>query len=329
MASGIVISRSSVPVVRSRRTVIEVTRNIETSGKNPTSGAPTARTCCGRRRTRTRAASSSGGTTKRSATVRGSWRNWRSTRQRVAYRPRSSAGLSSIRATNASSRSSAPVRGATRPGVPCGAGAVAHEQSRRSDRPPRSRGWRSAASRRPRRAPEHAPQLAPQHRVEPDGRLVEDEQLGLPSSTAASDTRAGSPPESRADELSRTPGSSTVSITARRAPAARRGPREEVEVLPRRQVAVDRRRLRHVADAAAQRRCSRRCAQHDTAPPAIRWTPTTARMSVVLPQPLGPISPVTAPARTVADRSSSALRPPRTTCNRSQRTAGSTDTGAF
>ena len=36
---------------------------------------------------------------------------------------------------------------------------------------------------------EHAPQLGPQHRVEPDGRLVEDEELGDPSSATASETR--------------------------------------------------------------------------------------------------------------------------------------------
>ena len=40
MPSGIVISRSSVPVVRSRSIVIEVTRNITMNGKSPSSGAP-------------------------------------------------------------------------------------------------------------------------------------------------------------------------------------------------------------------------------------------------------------------------------------------------
>jgi hypothetical protein len=39
-ASGIVISRSSVPVVRSLSIVIEVTRNIVISGKTPSSGPP-------------------------------------------------------------------------------------------------------------------------------------------------------------------------------------------------------------------------------------------------------------------------------------------------
>ena len=40
-AIGIDISRSSVPLVRSRSIAIEVTRNIEVNGKMPTSGPPT------------------------------------------------------------------------------------------------------------------------------------------------------------------------------------------------------------------------------------------------------------------------------------------------
>jgi hypothetical protein len=38
---GSVISRSSVPVVRSRSIVIDVITNISTNGKMPTSGPPT------------------------------------------------------------------------------------------------------------------------------------------------------------------------------------------------------------------------------------------------------------------------------------------------
>ncbi len=40
-ASGIVISRSSVPLVRSRSIAIEVTTNIDEKGKIPTIGPPT------------------------------------------------------------------------------------------------------------------------------------------------------------------------------------------------------------------------------------------------------------------------------------------------
>ena len=43
---GSVISRSSVPDVRSRSIVTEVTRNITTSGKIPSSGGPTCWNCC-------------------------------------------------------------------------------------------------------------------------------------------------------------------------------------------------------------------------------------------------------------------------------------------
>ena len=48
-------------------------------------------------------------------------------------------------------------------------------------------------------------------------------------------------------------------------------------------------------------------------PPATIWTPTTARISVDLPPPLGPTRPVTVPASTSSERSSSTATPPRTT----------------
>jgi len=48
LPSGIVSSRSSVPVVRSRRTVIEPTRNIEINGNRPTRPGPTRSNACGR-----------------------------------------------------------------------------------------------------------------------------------------------------------------------------------------------------------------------------------------------------------------------------------------
>src|SRR5262245_2580235 len=60
-------------------------------------------------------------------------------------------------------------------------------------------------------------------------------------------------------------------------------------------------------------------------PDVITWTPTIDRISVDLPLPLGPSNPVTTPARTVADRSSNAGRPPRTTRRRLLTTADSAD----
>jgi hypothetical protein len=46
--SGIVSRRSSVPVVRSRSTVIDPTRNIEISGNSPTRPGPTRSNASGR-----------------------------------------------------------------------------------------------------------------------------------------------------------------------------------------------------------------------------------------------------------------------------------------
>src|SRR5207244_2186413 len=50
-----------------------------------------------------------------------------------------------------------------------------------------------------------------------------------------------------------------------------------------------------------------------TAPLSTIWTPTIARITVVLPLPLGPSRPVTLPAATLAERPGSATLPPRTT----------------
>ena len=59
-----------------------------------------------------------------------------------------------------------------------------------------------------------------------------------------------------------------------------------------------------------------------TAPPATTCTPTIARISVVLPEPLGPSRPVTAPAATFTETSSMTTLPPRTTRSSSISTAG-------
>src|SRR5664280_1787583 len=57
-----------------------------------------------------------------------------------------------------------------------------------------------------------------------------------------------------------------------------------------------------------------------TEPPAIRCTPTIARISVVLPQPLGPSSPVTVPDWTEQETPGRPSLPPRTTSNPSTTT---------
>ena len=85
MASGIVIRRSSVPLVRSRSIAIDVTRNIETSGKIPTIGTPTRWNVSGwPLKTYRSSATSTQGTITSMAIVRGSRRSWERTRSAVA-----------------------------------------------------------------------------------------------------------------------------------------------------------------------------------------------------------------------------------------------------
>lgn len=82
---GMVSSRSSVPVERSRSVATEVTRNITMDGKIPSSGPPIlSNKCCCPSWSRRSRASSTHGTTSLRAIVRGSWRSWRRTRTAVA-----------------------------------------------------------------------------------------------------------------------------------------------------------------------------------------------------------------------------------------------------
>ncbi len=85
MASGSDISRSSVPVVRSRSIAIEVIRNIMISGKRPIIGAPMRSNVCGwLLKMYLKSVSRAGATRKTIASVRGSRRSWPSTRAAVA-----------------------------------------------------------------------------------------------------------------------------------------------------------------------------------------------------------------------------------------------------
>ena len=120
-----------------------------------------------------------------------------------------------------------------------------------------------------------------------------------PSSALASDTRARCPPESLRRPASACRPRPTVAITSSmRSGRPSEHPREVAEVLAHGQVGVHRRRLGHVADAPAQLGRARRLAEHgDRRPPSTICTPTTARISVVFPQPLGPSRPVTARPR--------------------------------
>ena len=113
---------------------------------------------------------------------------------------------------------------------------------------------------------------------------------------------------------------SPVRSIAHSAPLARRAPREavdrgeEVEVLEHRQVLVERELLRHVADAAADllaRRGRRRGRPPRRRPPSARSRPQRIRMSVDLPEPLGPSRPKISPRRTPSETWSSARTLPK------------------
>ena len=178
MASGSDISRSSVPVVRSRSIAIEVTRNIVTNGKIPTSGGadaveglrlPVEHVLEQRQRAR-------GGTTSTSASVRRSRRSCRRTRAAVAsvtrgaherLREREERLLQIVGAGRAPER----VRRAVATMRP------SRIRSSSSQRSASSMTWLETRSVVPRAASAWnvRPEVAAQHRIEPDGRLVEDQ----------------------------------------------------------------------------------------------------------------------------------------------------------
>ena len=76
---------------------------------------------------------------------------------------------------------------------------------------------------------------------------------------------------------------------------------EVAQVLLHAEVGIHRAGLGHVGDPVAQAgRCRPAWPSTRTVPDRISWTPARQRISVVLPQPLGPIRPVTEPAGTAA-----------------------------
>ena len=267
-ASGIVISRSSVPVVRSRSIAIDVTRNIEMSGKIPTIGTPTRSNVPGwPSNTYLSSAISTHGTTSSSASVRGSRRSCSSTRRAVASVTRELTPPPPTSARNASSRSSRAGAlaqlgrrrvgqdarrrasaaggrsGRPRPSRGCETSSVVPRVGELAEQRPRGRaaapgrGRRSARRARAARARRAARWPARRGRA---GR-----RRGVPHD-AVGDVGRGRPPRAR----------------GRRAAAARRGRGRSSEVLAHRQVDVDRRRLGHVADPPAQRRRPGRQPEH-------------------------------------------------------------------
>ena len=166
---------------------------------------------------------------------------------------------------------------------------------------------------------EGAPELSPQHRIEPDGRLVEHQELGVAEERRAERDAglltAGEPSDDVSGQGHEVDGSEHLVD-----PLCRRieDPREVAEVLANGQIPVI---------PTAPGSCRRRAARNEGAPPSsprtrtvpdwMRCTPTIERISVVLPLPLGPSRPVTAPRRTVRVTSASARARPRTTTRRS------------
>ncbi len=148
--------------------------------------------------------------------------------------------------------------------------------------------------------PAHQPHhLALPVRVEADQRLVQQQQAGRPSSACASSRRCRSPPDSSASgrrASARAPTSSSARPPRagrpgqpRQAPAvAAYGGGDEVPAAqPQRRGRPD---LRHVAD----RRLPRRAGRPSTSmrPAAGGSRPRIARISVVLPAPFGPSTPM-------------------------------------
>ena len=191
------------PGVRSRSIVIEVTRNIETSGKSPSSGTPTCWNTSGR--------SAKSWSTRKIEHARDD--EEQRDRARVAaelgeHAQRGRDGAArltrappSTRRRNASSRSLAPVRASSPSGRLDGEDASLAEQ----DEPVAARCLVHDVARDEQRraavapARGRSPTVAAQHRVEPDGRLVEHEQLRLVEERRRErDTRALATGERRA-----------------------------------------------------------------------------------------------------------------------------------
>ena len=162
---------------------------------------------------------------------------------------------------------------------------------------------------------ERVPEIAAQHRVESDGRLVEDEHVGATEQRGRERHARALAAGERADLPSREPDRGRPSrALPRRGPEPLRRSARSSRGSPARS---GRRRPRA---PASRSRCGvvapgRRRARPSTStvPLRIIWTPTIARISVVLPDPLGPSRPVTLPPGTSRLTARSACVEPRTT----------------
>ena len=218
LASGSVISRSSVPVVRSRSIAIEVTRNMTMNGNSPHSGAPIAleRRAAGRRR---RSAAAPAERRARRAAARscaGRGGSASSTRWAVASVTRAlTPPPASITARNARPRSCSPVRSRSACGVvgrasPPRASAAAVAFARLVHHVARDE------QRRARRGQlvERLPQLGAQHRIQPDRGLVEHQHARAAEQRAGERDARALAARQRADELPARRARPTVSSTS-------------------------------------------------------------------------------------------------------------------
>ena len=202
---------------------------------------------------------------KTSASVRRSRRSWRRTRAAVASVARE--------VTTPPGRREKPPRG--RPHR-CARGANRAAQPRRlapsrirtssSQRFASSITWLETSSAAPLSASEceHLPEIAAEHGVETDGRLVEDEHVRLAEQCRRErHARALSAERVRTSWSACRPRSTVDRRLVDPVVGRIEHAREVAQVLARGEVAVDRRRLRHVTDLPSQRRRSCRLAEHD------------------------------------------------------------------
>ncbi len=215
------------------------------------------------------------GTTSSSATVRWSRRSWSSTRSATAAVRRGATGAPPGRRGR---RSGPPDQLQERPVEGLG-GAVPDQRARRGVRqqPPFPQQQQPVAPvglvhdvaahqhRDPGRGEpvEEAPEALPQHRVQPDGRLVEHEQVRRPEQRDGERGPRALAPREASHHRPGVPGEvHGLDDPIHLGGADAEDPREEAHVLAHRQVVVDARLLCGVADPGAQRRRSGRLTQH-------------------------------------------------------------------
>src|SRR5690606_22273301 len=191
LAVGVVISRSSVPAARSRCMVIEVSRNMIVKGKTASRISPTRSNICGEASMMAlMSAMMSAGTARMSATVRWSPNSWRRMRPAVMSVMRIDMSGVSFQLADEAEERRFEIRGTgglsqARGGAVGDEPALAEQQESvaavglvhdvAGDQEGAPGGGEVA---------EAAPQLFADDGVEPDGRLVEDQDFGIAHQSA-------------------------------------------------------------------------------------------------------------------------------------------------